>query len=92
MIFAQSTFVMVGGGTKVLQSDPVLMLTAGSGRTLKIDGRPGQMCSIETTDNLATAPLWVPLTSFALPSTPYFWTDTVSSNSPQRFYRAGLGP
>lgn len=91
-VFAQSTFVMVGGGTKVMQSDPVMMLQAGPGRTLSIDGRPGQMCFIETTDELAPAPVWNSLTSFPLPSSPYVWTDTISPNSPQRFYRAALGP
>jgi len=91
-VFAQSTFVMVGGGAKVMQSDPVLILQARPGPTLSISGQPGQMCFIETTDELAQSPAWIPLTNFPLPSTPYLWTDTISSNSPQRYYRASFGP
>jgi hypothetical protein len=91
-VFAQSTFVIVGGGTKVLQSDPVLMLEMPFAGTLLIDGRTGQPCWVEATDQLGSAPAWIPLTNFALPYTPYLWTDTTSSNSPQRFYRAALGP
>jgi hypothetical protein len=91
-VFAQATFVMVGGGTKVMQSDPVLMLEMPAVGTLRIAGRPGQMCFIESIDELASGSAWSPLTNFALPSSPYIWADTISPNSAQRFYRAALGP
>ncbi len=58
---------------------------------LTIKGNVGRTYFIESAEALNAAQ-WLTLTNFVLPSSPFIWIDTVSTNSGRRFYRAVLTP
>ena len=80
----------------VFTSDPFVSLGMASKGSpqLNISGVVGGSYRIDYLNTLLTnaGNNWQPLTNFTLPSSPYTWTDTQTSNSQSRFYRAVLLP
>lgn len=56
---------------------------------MQVSGSVGTLYRIESTTNLSIPGPWTPVTTFALPTTPYWFLDTtpINPNAP-RFYRA----
>jgi uncharacterized delta-60 repeat protein len=55
---------------------------------ITITGTVSNEYRIEYVNNLTNAGMWMPLTNITLPSSPYLFFDTISTNLRQRFYRA----
>jgi hypothetical protein len=55
---------------------------------VSISGTEGRTYRIEATTNLAPGSVWLPLTNFTLPFSPYLWIDTVAPGQSRKFYRA----
>jgi hypothetical protein len=63
---------------------------AGGQFSFKVSGQAGPDYEVETSTNLTQA--WSSVFITNSPVVPFVWTDTGTSNSPQRFYRIKLGP
>ena len=57
--------------------------------SFSVSGQSGPDYAIESSTNLTQ---WSNVCITNSPAVPFIWTDTSSSNSPQRFYRIKLGP
>jgi hypothetical protein len=55
---------------------------------VKVTGETGSMWNADYADSLSPAPLWTPLASVILTSTPQYCFDLTLPLPPQRFYRA----
>lgn len=69
---------------------PALDLQVFAGLT--ISGVIGRNYTVEYTLDFSPSPTWLPLTNFALPTTPYLFFDTSAPATQKRFYRAFLTP
>jgi hypothetical protein len=87
--FGADTFVAVGG-TNILESDPLITMSAGFNGQLAIDGRPGRTCRIEYVTQLQLTNVWQLATNLQLITQPTFWIDPDAATQPKRFYRAAL--
>ena len=94
---ASQTREIVPGGVLFPNPPPAPMLGSPqfhNGQfTLTVSGIPGSAYYLDLATNLAVPVFWRPV--FTNPATailPFVWTDPTASNSPQRFYRARLGP
>ncbi|MDB6122229.1 MAG: cell wall/surface repeat protein [Pedosphaera sp.] len=88
--------LIASSGTGVILSDLVagIALRPGLPPQLDLSGITGSSYRIEY---LNASPIngsntWQTLTNFILPGSPYTWTDSQATNSPQRYYRAVLLP
>jgi hypothetical protein len=89
--YGQNTFVVVGWGGQILQSDPVLTLKPTPQQNqLSIRGPIGQTCTIEATDALGEPSVWRPVRTIQLTANPMLWTDFTPTSSTNRFYRARI--
>jgi hypothetical protein len=61
----------------------------GGNISFNVSGQSGPDYAIETSTNLTD---WSNVFITNSPALPFVWTDTGTSNSPQRFYRIKLGP
>ena len=77
----------------LLSSTPLVdtELSLGFYPCLTIKGNVGRLYQIECAEAVYAAE-WLALTNFVLPSSPFIWVDTVSTNSSRRFYRAVMTP
>jgi hypothetical protein len=85
----QSFLVNVSQPASPQISSPSL---SGGMLQFNINGDPGPDYVVETSTNLSVPNGWQPASSNASPALPFIFTDTVSSNFNQRFYRIRLGP
>jgi hypothetical protein len=63
---------------------------AGGQSSFKVNGQSGPDYEIQISTNLMLP--WSSAFITNSPAVPFVWTDTSTSNSPQRFYRIKLGP
>jgi hypothetical protein len=89
--FGADTFVAVGG-TNILQSDPLITMSAGPNGQLAIDGPLGRICRIEYVNDLQPTNVWQTATNLTLVTKPTFWTDPTSGTESRRFFRTVLDP
>ena len=81
-------------------SDPSIVSITGLPASLAIDtyvgiavtGTVGSKYRIEYTLDLKLTNSWIILTNIVLPTSPFLWIDTGSTNSPKRYYRALSAP
>src|SRR6185436_13235915 len=88
--FGNGTFVAVGGGGAILQSDPVILLNIArnnSSTAITLWGMPGTSYRIEGAERFGPDAVWQTLTNITLETNPTLWTDP---QAPQQhfFYRA----
>jgi hypothetical protein len=95
--FGNNTFVAVGNGSVILQSDVLTSslitqptLAMSQVPSLTITGETGRDYRIEYTDNLADANSFLPLTIVHMESSQTTWVDTTATNAARRFYRAAV--
>ena len=55
---------------------------------LQVSGPVNANVTLQFATNLANPNIWMPLSNFILPASPYIVTDFGASNSPRRIYRA----
>lgn len=85
--FGNGTFVAVGVGQTIVQSDPVVWLGSGAPGTVEISGTVGRMYRIESADALMGSQAWVTRTNFTLMTSHHLWSDPEHPAHPQRLYR-----
>ncbi len=92
--YGQNTFVVVGNGGLIFQSDPIvtLGLTLGASNQLSVIGPTGRTCEIQAVDEILKTNAWQTVGSVTLTNNAVSWTDSESTNKPRRFYRAVLQP
>ena len=91
--FGNGSFMVVGDGGAILESDPILSLTGRqipSGFELTRAGGVGRPCRIQATTNLSgtNGTNWIDVYAFTSTAMMTHFTDTSPSNIPHRFYRA----
>ena len=79
--------VINAGGTNVSREVSLNFISLRMYAGLTISGRVGGTNRIEASF-LETGGTWTPLTTLALPASPYLWVDPDSAGLPRRFYRA----
>jgi hypothetical protein len=97
--FGNNTFVTVGDGSVILQSDPSgsplvtpPSLAMSQVPSLTITGEPGRDYRIEYTEDLSNPNSFQPLATVHLESSQATWIDVTATNSVKRFYRAAAVP
>lgn len=92
--YGNGSFVAVGDGGTILQSDPVISLglIIDEFPRLTLCGRVPGTYRIERTDTLQVTNQWQTVATFVATNSPYTWIETQLSNSRHRFYRAVLLP
>jgi hypothetical protein len=106
--YGRNTFVAVGGGGLILQSDPILALSLrqiapgslaggesngqGSQTELTISGPAGGTCQIQSAGEIALSNGWQTVATVTLSNAPTIWVDPQSVGTSPRFYRAVLYP
>jgi hypothetical protein len=92
--FGNGTFAVTGGGSAILQSDPLVNLRMGmqSPPQLFLSGPTNRFYRIEYTDGLRLSNSWEELTSLVPTESPSQFNDSTWTNAPSRFYRAVLLP
>jgi hypothetical protein len=97
--FGNNTFVAVGNGSVILQSDTTggpnaapPSLAIGQVPNLTITGEPGRDYRIEYTDDLADTNGFQPLATIHMEAEQMTWVDVTATNAPKRFYRARVLP
>jgi hypothetical protein len=88
--FGNGSFVVVGTGGTILQSDPLvsLSLSMGVAPTLRLSGPKDRWYDLECSD---AAGAWHPLSTVLADSMPFSVSDTTATNG-LRLYRALLRP
>ncbi len=92
--FGNGTFVVVGEGGTILQSDPLLALDL-VGRPevrLSVTAPVDRSCRIEYADALAATNVWQTLTTVVLTDPSVTCPDVTAAHAARRFYRAVLVP
>ncbi len=88
IVFGRNTFVAINGGDYIVQSDPVFCLRQLAPRTLSIEASENQVYEVQLCPDLSPAQrAWTALTNITFQTSPFIWTDDVSSPGAQGFYR-----
>jgi hypothetical protein len=95
--YGADTYAVVGDNGTILQSDSDistvnLSLTVNPSPLITVSGAEGRLCQLEFSDNLNPNDAWQTAALFALTNAPSIWMDSVTSERPQRYYRAVLLP
>ncbi|MDB6122738.1 MAG: cell wall/surface repeat protein [Pedosphaera sp.] len=90
--FGNGTFVGVGSGKAIVQSDPIVWLQSSAPGTVELSGPTAHDYSIQSADGLTTSNNWTTLTNFTLTTNPYVWSDTNTPTASPRFYRVIIQP
>lgn len=86
--FGNGTFVAVGFGETIVQSNPVFWLHSKVGGVVEIFGPVGNTFGVEAANSLGAAQEWAILTNLTLLTSPQTWSDPEKASHPNRFYRA----
>jgi hypothetical protein len=78
----------VASSVAALQIAPRLNLRWNGLAELTLSGPTGRLYRVEYVDGLRSSNEWRELRTFHLPASPFSWTDSQSTTSPQRIYRA----
>jgi hypothetical protein len=99
--YGRSTFVALSGGLRILQSDPIVLLSLrqvspasgeGPGMELTISGPPEGTCQIQSTSQMPPSDGWQTVASVTLTNAPTVWLDPQPAGPSPRLYRAVLQP
>ena len=85
--FGNGTFVAVGSGELIKQSDPVVWLQSLKPGFLEISGPPDVGYSVESRGTLMPNDPWVTLTNLTSTTGPLRWKLPAPSGPESRFYR-----
>jgi hypothetical protein len=81
--------------TVLLPATPTIISTTFTNGlfTLGVNGDAGPDYYIDSTTNLGSPIVWLPLfTNYDPTAFPFIWSDITATNTPKRFYRIRLGP
>jgi len=100
LVYINGTYIGVGPYGAILQSDPVppdnptcrLAMTLNESPQLALYDAASRAVRIESSSNPSAPSSWQTVTNLYPSTSPFYWSDTQSPSSNQRFYRAVVLP